>query len=163
MHHYCHYWYFGDKDIYLCNGCQNLMEKAMNFNDVAIVSVKESNYRIHFWYTSKDDAINIMKNTDLKKKMDYYRFFSLYIKMSKTNYYEMNRETVLNRVKDYYENNKEVLREKARNKYRELPEEEKNTKKEYGRNRYHNIPEEKKQTLKEYQKIYLEANKSKKS
>ena len=135
----------------------------MNFNDVAIVSVKESNYRIHFWYTSKDDAINIMKNTDLKKKMDYYRFFLLYIKMSKTNYYEMNRETVLNRVKDYYENNKEVLREKARNKYRELPEEEKNTKKEYGRNRYHNIPEEKKQTLKEYQKIYLEANKSKKS
>ena len=32
----------------------------MNFNDVAIVSVKASDYRIHFWYVSKDDATNIM-------------------------------------------------------------------------------------------------------
>ena len=67
----CHYWYFLDKDIkyepYLCNGCHDLMQKAMNFNDVAIVSVKGSDYRIHFCYMSKDDAINIMKNSDLKK------------------------------------------------------------------------------------------------
>ena len=35
---------------YLWNGCNYLMQKAMNFNDVAIVSVKESDYRIHFWY-----------------------------------------------------------------------------------------------------------------
>ena len=26
---------------YLCNGCHDLMKKAMNFNDVAIVSVKK--------------------------------------------------------------------------------------------------------------------------
>ena len=39
----------------------------MNFNDVAIVSIKENGYRIHFWYMSKDDAINIMKNSDLIK------------------------------------------------------------------------------------------------
>ena len=32
----------------------------MNFNDVAIVSVKASDYRFHFWYVSKDDATNIM-------------------------------------------------------------------------------------------------------
>ena len=38
----------------------------MNFNDVANVSVKVSDYRIHSWYMSKDDAINIMKNSDLK-------------------------------------------------------------------------------------------------
>ena len=37
----------------------------MNFNDVAIVSVKGSNYRIQFWYISKDDTINNMKNSDL--------------------------------------------------------------------------------------------------
>ena len=41
-----------------------------------------------------------------------------------------NRETILNRAKYYYENNKEVLREKPRNKCRELPEEEKNIKRE---------------------------------
>ena len=36
-----------------------LMQKAINFNDLAIVSIKESDYRIHFWYMSKSDAINI--------------------------------------------------------------------------------------------------------
>ena len=44
------------------------MQKAMNFNDVAIVSVKGSDYRIHFWYMYKDDAINIMNNSDLSDK-----------------------------------------------------------------------------------------------
>ena len=44
------------------------MQKAMNFNDVAIVFVKGNDYRIHFWWTSKDDAINIMKNSDLNEK-----------------------------------------------------------------------------------------------
>ena len=37
---------------YRCNGCHDLMQKAMNFNDVAIVSIKENDYRIHFWYMS---------------------------------------------------------------------------------------------------------------
>ena len=36
--------------------------------------------------------------------------------MSKTTYYQRNREVVLNRGKDYYENNKELLRERAKNK-----------------------------------------------
>ena len=40
----------------------------MIFNDVAIVSVKRSDYRIHFWHMSKDDAINIMKNSNLNEK-----------------------------------------------------------------------------------------------
>ena len=48
----CYYWYFkgiGFKyEPYLCNGCHDLMQKAMNFNDVAIVCVKGSAYRIHF-------------------------------------------------------------------------------------------------------------------
>ena len=44
------------------------MQKAVSFNDVAIVYVKESAYRIHFWYMSKDDAINMMNNAALIKK-----------------------------------------------------------------------------------------------
>ena len=39
-----------------------------------------------------------MKNSDLKK-MDYYYFFSLHIKMSETTCYKINRETILNREK----------------------------------------------------------------
>ena len=30
--------------------------------------------------------------------------------MSETTYYQKNREVILNRAKDYYENNKELLR-----------------------------------------------------
>ena len=44
------------------------MEKAMSFNDVAIVYVKGSAYRIHFWYMSKDNAISIMNNSNLINK-----------------------------------------------------------------------------------------------
>ena len=44
------------------------MQKAMSFNDAAIVYVKESAYRIDFWYISKDDAINIMSNSNLVDK-----------------------------------------------------------------------------------------------
>ena len=68
----CHYWYFKDIGFkyksYLCNGCHDLMIKAMNFNDVTIVYVKGSAYRIHFWYMSKDDAINIMNGSNLDDK-----------------------------------------------------------------------------------------------
>ena len=53
---------------YLCNGCHDLMQKAINFNDVAILSVKRTGYRIHFWHMSKDDATNIIKNSDLNEK-----------------------------------------------------------------------------------------------
>ena len=67
---------------------------------------------------------------------------------------------ILNRAKDYYENDKEKLRGQARDKYRNLSEEEKNKKREYGKSRYHNMSEEKKQRLKECQKNYREALKS---
>ena len=44
------------------------MQKAINFNDVAIVFIKRSDYRINFSYMSKDDGINIMKNSKLNEK-----------------------------------------------------------------------------------------------
>ena len=72
---------------------------------------------------------------------------------------ERNRDVILNRAKDYYKNNQELLRERAKSKYTELSEEEQNIKREYGRNRYHNMSEEKKQRLKEYQKNYRETKK----
>ena len=40
----------------------------MNFNDAAIAYIKKNNYRIHFRYMSKDDGINILRNSDLNKK-----------------------------------------------------------------------------------------------
>ena len=58
-------------------------------------------------------------------------------------YYQKNWNVILNRAKDYYENDKGRLREQAKNKYRNLSEEEKNKKREYSKNRYHNMFEEK--------------------
>ena len=43
-------------------------EKAMSFNNIAIVYVKRNASRIHFWYISKDDAINIMNGSNLADK-----------------------------------------------------------------------------------------------
>ena len=79
----CHYWYFLDKNFkyepYLRNGCHDLIQKAINFNDVAITSIKGNDYRIHFWYMSKDDAISIMNNSNLNEKTGALYFFPLYI------------------------------------------------------------------------------------
>ena len=82
----CYYWYFKDINFkyepHLCNGCHGLMQKAVNFNDVAIVYIKGSAYRIHFWYMSKDNAINMMNNACLIEKIGilfyfYYYYFEL--------------------------------------------------------------------------------------
>ena len=51
------------------------MQKAVSFNDAAIFYAKRSAYRIHFWYISKNDAINIMNNSDLIDKRLFYNFF----------------------------------------------------------------------------------------
>ena len=68
----CHYWYVLDRNFsyhpHLSNGYHYLMQKAMSFNDVAIVSIKGNDYRVHFWYMSKNDAISIMHNSNLIDK-----------------------------------------------------------------------------------------------
>ena len=56
----------------------------------------------------------------------FYKFFLLYIKMNEyadLTYYQRNRDVILNRAKDYYENDKKRLRKQARDKCRNLSEE----------------------------------------
>ena len=76
-----------------------------------IFSVKGSDYRIRFWYMKKDDAISIMKSSNLIEKSE-----SSWKWLKKTTYYQRNKETILNRAKEYYENKNEELKKKARNK-----------------------------------------------
>ena len=65
----------------------------MSFNDVAIVSVKGYNYRIHIWYISKGNAIEIIKHSDLNEKSELSKFFSYVKKMINENtYYQKNRK-----------------------------------------------------------------------
>ena len=48
-------------------------------------------------------------------------------------YYQGNRDVILNRAKDYFENDKGRSRQQARDKYRNVSEEEKNKRREYGK------------------------------
>ena len=68
----CHYLYFFDKNFnyqpYLCNSFHDLIMKGVSFNDVEIVSVKGNDYRIHFSFMSKNDAINLLNSSVLSNK-----------------------------------------------------------------------------------------------
>ena len=63
-----HYWYFKNiafkHEPYHCNGCHDLMQKPMSFNNVAIVFVK--GFSFGTWV--KNDAINIMNGSNLADK-----------------------------------------------------------------------------------------------
>ena len=52
----------------------------MSFDDVAIIYVKGSTYKIHFWYMSKDDTISIMNSSNLVDKKGVLYFFTIYKK-----------------------------------------------------------------------------------
>ena len=122
----CHYRYFLDKNFsyrpYLCDGCYKITQKCNEPKNIAIIRIKKSVYRICFLFMSKCKANKLMVNSNLPDKKSFYNFFFHYIKMDNTTYYQRNREIMLNRAKDYYENDKERLREQARNKYRNLSE-----------------------------------------
>ena len=68
----CHYWFFLEINVIfqpkVCDGFHDLIQKTMNFNDVAIASVKGNDDRIHVLYTSKDDPIILLGNHNLNKR-----------------------------------------------------------------------------------------------
>ena len=47
------------------------MQKAISFNDVVVAFAEGNDYRFDFWYMSKDESINIMKNSELSKKVEH--------------------------------------------------------------------------------------------
>ena len=51
------------------------MQKAMSFNNVAIVNVKVNAYRIQLLHMSKDDAINIINGSNLTDKRGVINFY----------------------------------------------------------------------------------------
>ena len=73
----CQYWYFlGINFIFqpkVCNSCHDLMQKVTSFNDVAIATVKETDYRIHLLYMCKDEIINLLRNSDLTEKTEPHK------------------------------------------------------------------------------------------
>ena len=41
-----------------CNGCHDMTQKSMSFNDVEIVTVERDDYLIHFWNMTKSETMN---------------------------------------------------------------------------------------------------------
>ena len=68
---------------------------------------------------------------------------------------------LLNRSKEYYINNRELVQERARNKYKSLTEDKKQKMKNYQKQYGENMTDEPKQKSREYQKKYREAKKIK--
>ena len=68
----CHFCFFIDKnfnfDERLCNGCHDMNMKAISINNLAIVYVKGSAYRIIFAFMKRSDAINLIKNSVMMDK-----------------------------------------------------------------------------------------------
>ena len=59
----------------------DLMKKSIKFDHVAVF--KRNEYRIHFWYISKDEDINLLRNAELTEKIwkiEKYTFFLVIIK-----------------------------------------------------------------------------------
>ena len=69
----CHYWYFLNKNFsygpYLCDGCYNIMQKSVDFKNIAIVRIRKSAYRIYFQYMSKHEAKKLMAGSNIIDKM----------------------------------------------------------------------------------------------
>ena len=57
----------------------------------------------------------------------------------KLTYYQKNRDTILQKAKEYYEKNKAQKKEYRRNRYHNMTDEERGKVNKYQRNRYCNL------------------------
>ena len=53
----------------VCNVYHTSILKDINFNDAAVVTVKENDYTIHFLCMGKDKAINVLRKADFTEKV----------------------------------------------------------------------------------------------
>ena len=68
----CKFYYFLNKNFnyqtYLCDGCHDISIKATSMQNLAIIYHGGKAYRVNFVFMSKDDAINLIKNTNIIDK-----------------------------------------------------------------------------------------------
>ena len=65
------YWFFnhGFKfDDSVCNGCHDLIILCLNISDIAIITVKNVDYRCIIHNIGKSEAINLLKNSVLENR-----------------------------------------------------------------------------------------------
>ena len=68
----CHYQHFLDKSFKfkqnICNGCHDSLMISMNLCDFSILNIKGSDYCCIICGICKNEAINLMENSDLTEK-----------------------------------------------------------------------------------------------
>ena len=52
----------------ICNRCHDLLRMSMNFSDITILNIKDSDYCCIIGLISKNEAINLLQSADLTKK-----------------------------------------------------------------------------------------------
>ena len=62
----CHYWYFKDVgykfEPHIYNKCHDVFMTACELKSIAILNVKEVDYRCVLWGINKNETVNILNN-----------------------------------------------------------------------------------------------------
>ena len=68
----CHYCYFLNYSFMfqpnVCNRCHDLLMMSMSLSDIAILNIKGSDYCCIISLIMKNEAINLIQNTDFSRK-----------------------------------------------------------------------------------------------
>ena len=67
-----HYWFFKQGFEFqdsVCHGCHVLTMLSVNISDIAIITVKNVDYRCIIHNISKSEAINLLKNSVLEDRV----------------------------------------------------------------------------------------------
>ena len=68
----CKFYYFLNKNfnyqMYLCDRCHDMSMKANSMQNLAIFYHKGNAYRVNFVFMSKNDAFNLIKNSNIIDK-----------------------------------------------------------------------------------------------
>ena len=65
----CHYWFFNHGLKFqdsVCNGCHVFTKLSVNISDIAIITVKNVDYRCIIHNISKSETINLLENSVLE-------------------------------------------------------------------------------------------------
>ena len=67
----CHYWFFNhgfNLQDTVCKDCYDLAMLSVNISDIAIITIKNVDYRCIIHNISKSEAINLLENSVLEDR-----------------------------------------------------------------------------------------------
>ena len=67
----CHYWFFNhgfNFQDYVCNGCHDLTKLIVNIGNIAIITVKNTDYCCIIHNISKSETINLLEKSVLEDR-----------------------------------------------------------------------------------------------